>query len=113
MNLRALILALPLIACSGDAYGPPLVSKCEAKTITLTVVIHPDTLAVTRARRKLDPNSVPVEGFAGRGVGGDPDHHVLHVTAPRGRFDDHRFYIWGHELGHAFCGSWHPDGQQR
>ena len=112
MNLRALILAFPLVACSGDAYGPPLLSSCEAKTITLTVILYPSIDAVTRARRKLDSDAAPVEGFTGRKTS-DPNHYVLFVTPPRGRFDDRRFYVWGHELGHAICGQWHPEGQPR
>lgn len=106
-----LLLGLLFGGCSESPYGPPLESTCETKTITLTVQVYPSHAALNAARQRLDPGGPLVDGFATMYVG--TDKHTLHVLSPRGRYDDQGFYLWGHELAHAICGPWHPEGVRR
>lgn len=105
-----LLMGLLFSGCS-DPLGPPLEATCETKTITLTVRVYPSNAALNAARQRLDPGGPEVDGFATMYVG--TDNHTLHVLSPRGRFDDQGFYLWGHELAHAICGAWHPEGARR
>ena len=106
-----LTLLLSLLFGCADPAGPPLDSTCETKTITLTVQVYPSKVALNDAKQRFEPGSPEVDGFATMYIG--TDRHTLHVLSPRGRYDDQGFYLWGHELGHAICGTWHPVGVPR
>lgn len=109
MKPSLVILALlPLcLAAKRDVYGPPLATECNTTASVSLVIVIRATAEVQRMYAAHSTDHAEVRAFTTTG----PDGRTVLVLPPlRGQDDAETMRVWGHELAHSVCGSFHGIG---